>query len=317
MIASVWRLACVMYPDWSVRSMKKRLGLTLRALADADALRPCFEVEDNPALAAALERFPLIRGAIDWPYLHRDWSRERRWQAIDTHYRLLDGRAAILAQAPLGGVELASLGDELPGLRIVLDKTNWFAREGEAVLNLFLNDQRLFSTAFTLGVEDGERVLYVGAVQGANLDHALDVYRGVTRAAHGMRPRDLLLNALKMLCAEARVAEIWGISNACRQHRSRYYGDAHEDKIHVDYDEIWREHGGVAMDNGFCRVAAAVTRRPVDGIPSRKRAAYRRRYQMLDRIAGDIRFVCDRYAAVVPSEMQRVAAHEPCHARST
>ena len=143
---------------------------------------------------------------------------------------MLDGSAKILAHATFEEVELARLEEEYAGLRLVLDKAKWFLREGESVLNLFINDQRFYSIAFTLGVEKGLPVVFVGALQGSNSDMAPEVYREITHALHGMRPRDCLMVALKLLCGEFGIGRIWAISSDFRQHNSPYFGGVHKGK---------------------------------------------------------------------------------------
>jgi uncharacterized protein VirK/YbjX len=294
-VGHLFWLVRAMHPEWTLRGVKKRVSLFAQGLADHAEVERWLGRKGDPALAAALERFPLIHGAIFWPYINIGWSRTRRLEVIGHHYRLLAGRAGLLAHATHGEVELASLREEYEGLRLVIDKTVWFLREGEAVLNLFAGELRLYSLAFTLGTEHGVPVIYVGALQGSNLDQANDLYREVTRALHGLRPRDLLVTGSKMLARELSVEALWAVSNAARQHNSPYFGDSHKDKTLADYDLVWSEHGGVSGEDGFFRVPAVVHRRAAADIPSRKRAAYRRRYEMLDRIEFEIRAACDRY----------------------
>ena len=181
-------------------------------------------------------------------------------------------------------------------MRLVLDKAIWFLREGEIVLNLFINDQRFYSIAFTLGTDAGQPIILVGALQGSNSEVAQEVYRDITHALHGMRPRDLLMVALKLLCRELGIQRIWAVSSDNRQHNSPYFGDSHKDKVLVAYNEVWLEHGGIALDNGFFEIPAVVKYRDMSEIPSRKRATYRRRYEMLDKLELDIQSSCAQHA---------------------
>jgi uncharacterized protein VirK/YbjX len=210
---------------------------------------------------------------------------------------MLGGSAKIIAHATFGEVELARLEEEYTGLRLVLDKAEWFLREGEIVLNLFINDQRFYSIAFTLGVEDGRPVVFIGALQGSNADLATEVYREITHALYGLRPRDLIMVAFKLLCGELGVSRIWAVSSDHRQHNSPYFGGVHKRKVLVSYNEVWGEHGGVELGNGFFEIPAIVRRKEMSDIPTRKRASYKRRYEMLDKLALDIKSSCIQYAA--------------------
>lgn len=292
----VHRLGRAMHPHLTLNSIKHQIKLLGIALIHFDVIQKWYEISDNPQLAQALSRFPLISGAMYWPYINITWPMERCLATIDQHYRMLGGTARIIARATMEEVELARVEEEFPGLRLVLDKTEWFLREGEIVLNLFVNDQRFYSIAFTLGNESGQPVIFVGALQGSNAEIAQDVYKNITQSLHGMRPRDFLMLSLKLLCKEIGVNKIYAVSSDKRQHNSPYFGTSHKDKVLVAYDDVWLEHGGMALDNGFYEIPVVIRYKEMSEIPTRKRATYRRRYQMLDKLAENIQSQFAQYA---------------------
>jgi uncharacterized protein len=296
-LVRVYRLGRAMHPDLTLGSLKHQVILMGRALVSLPIIRSWYGISDNPLLIKALNRFPMMSGAIYWPYINHTWTIQQKLGAIDQHFRMLDGSAGIIAEATFVEVELAQLEEEYAGLRLVLDKAIWFLREGEIVLNLFVYDQRFYSIAFTLGMDDGQPLVLVGALQGSNSDIAQTVYRDITRALNGMRPRDFLMVALKMLCVELGIHRIWAVTSDMRQHNSPYFGNSHKEKVLVTYNEVWLEHGGTELGNGFFEIPAKVTYKEMSEIPTRKRAAYRRRYEMLDKLALDIRSCCAQYSA--------------------
>lgn len=290
----VYCLGKAMHPDLSLNHLKHQTILMIRALVFFSDIRKWYAISDNPLLTDALKRFPLISGAMYWPYINHSWQMKRKLATIDQHYRMLGGSAAIIAHSTFQEVELSRLDEEYSGLSVVLDKAPWFLREGEIVLNLFINNQRIYSIAFTLGVESGQPLIFVGALQGSNSETALDIYRKITHALHGMRPRDFLMVTLKLLCEEIGIKRIWAISSDCRQHVSPYFGNSHKEQ--VPYDEVWLEHGGTPLNNGFLKIQTTVLKKCMAKIPTRKRATYRRRYQMLDKLALDIKNSCASHA---------------------
>jgi uncharacterized protein VirK/YbjX len=302
-LSRVHRLGRAMHPTLSVNSLKHQVILLGRVLVFLPEIRKWYEIPDNPLLKLALKRFPLISGAMYWPYINHTWPMERRLAAIDQHFRMLGGPSAIIARATFEEVELARLEEEYAGLRLVLDKAAWFLREGEIVLNLFVHDQRFYSIAFTLGVDAGQPLVFVGALQGSNSEAAQGIYRDITHALHGMRPRDFLMVVLKLLCGELGIHRIWAVSSDNRQHNSPYFGDSHKEKVLVTYNEVWVEHGGIELDKGFFEIPALVRYKDMSEIPTRKRATYRRRYLMLDKLALDIKSSCARYANAQPAAM--------------
>jgi uncharacterized protein VirK/YbjX len=298
-IETLWRvhrLGRAMHPAVNKNSFKHQFFLMGRALVFLPDIMKWYEISDNPRLTLALNRFPLINGMIYWPYINYKWPMERRLSSIDQHYRMLSGPAAIIAHATLAEVELIRLEEEYTGLRLVLDKAVWFLREGEIVLNLFVNDQRFYSIAFTLGIDGGLPLVFVGALQGSNTEAARGTYRDITHALHGMRPRDFLMAALKLLCREFGINRIWAVSGDNRQHNSPYFGGGHKEKVLVSYNEVWIEHGGQALENGFFEIPVNIKYRDMSEIPTRKRATYRRRYQMLEKLALDIKTCCAQHA---------------------
>ncbi|MCR4303443.1 MAG: VirK/YbjX family protein [Gallionella sp.] len=288
-----------MHPTLTLNSIKHQIKLLCHALIFLPDIRKWFDISDNPLLAQALKRFLLISGAIYWPYINFTWTMKRRLATIDQHYRMLGGHEAIIAHATFEEVDLARL-DEYDGLRLVLDKTAWFLREGEIVLNLFVNEQRVYSIVFTLGLDGNQPVVFVGALQGSNFMSARGIYRDITHALHGMRPRDLLMTALKLLCGEFGIHKIWAISGDFRQHNSPYFGGGHKEKVMVSYNKVWVEHEGKALDNGFFEIPAIIRRKSMSNVPTRKRATYRRRYRMLDKLALDIKSSVAHHAAQQP-----------------
>lgn len=287
-LTRVYYVGRAMHPHINVGSIRHHLNLLWSAITHLPVLRRWYGTNDNPLRTAAVQRFPLIEGAIYWPYINHAWSMEKRLTVIDQHYRLLHGPAAIIAIATLADVDLAIPHVEYAGLKLILEKAPWFLREGEIVLSLFASNERVYSIAFTLGLEAGHTTAYIGALQGRNLPNAMDIYRDITHALHGMRPRDFMLTAFRLFCNSISVTKIWTISSDYRQHNGWYFASSHQDKVVADYDEVWIEQGGTRLENGFFELPIALRQKEISEIPSRKRATYRRRYAMLDQLAGDI-----------------------------
>jgi uncharacterized protein VirK/YbjX len=187
---------------------------------------------------------------------------------------------------------VSDLSDLLPGLRIILDRPEWFQREGELTLNLFVDDTRVYSLAFILGRESGKRIAYIGAMQGRNLDNIETIYRDITKKCHGARPRDLLATIFQMLAVAAGVQRILAVNEECRHHKHPYFGERAGSTQSASYDDIWTDRGGQSVAGGFFELPSAPTVRPDSDIPTHKRSMYRKRYALLDRIRAEIdRFV--------------------------
>ena len=67
--------------------------------------------------------------------------------------------------------------------------------------------------------------------------------------------------------------------------RHAYFGGG-GDANHADYDAVWVERGGRRVDASHFELPLAVSLRSLDEVPSKKRAQYRRRNEMLQELQG-------------------------------
>src|SRR5205085_10943663 len=143
---------------------------------------------------------------------------------------------------------LLDLSEIRPGFQVVLDQPRWFMREGQFAINLFLNETRLYSLVFSLFRDGDVLTAFIGAIQGRDIEGILEEYRDLTKAAHGMRPRDLLIEIFRFFGQAIGLTRILAVSDGSCQHRSNYYGGSASRKISTDYNEIWEDRGGTCID---------------------------------------------------------------------
>lgn len=249
----------------------------LRCTAHLGTFRNWFGNPHHAALQEALVRRPTLVNCVVHPYLNANWSASRKLEVIAGHYAMLDGRLGFLRFA---ASEVVELGCTDEGLHIRLDKPASYEHEGEVNISLFSGDSRLYSLVFTLSQQGKRRVAYVGALQGLHSEDALEIYRGLTHRMFGLRPRDLLLDAFRMLCVELGVTRILAISNAGRVSSNAYFSSSTQ--VYSSYDSAWLDAHAVAAEENFFELSPVRIDRTNDDIPTRKRAQYRRRYAMLD-----------------------------------
>ncbi len=233
-------------------------------------------------------------GVVQWPYISKTWSAVQRLQAVASHYEIVTAQCAPLLL--LGREEqrlLCDLSAYSGGCSLVLDRPIWFKREGELVINLFQGDLRVASLAFTLSREDTGVCLFIGAVQGIHKgidsDTSLNIYRELTKDFEGLRPRSLLIEAIKCVARCLGAVSIYAVGDAHRHHRHAYFGaDKHQD-LAANYDVIWQENGAVASQRAdFFSIPLAPAQRAAEQIAAKKRAMYRRRHALLDDVFDQI-----------------------------
>ena len=159
--------------------------------------------------------------------------------------------------------------------------------KGELVLNLFQGDLRVASIAFTLSCVDGELCIFIGAVQGIHKgiesDKSLAIYRDVTKDFEGLRPRSFLIEAIKYMAIHIGVRKIYAVGDGYRHHRHPYFGAEKAQELAADYDVIWMEHGATPSEReDFFEIPMTSSKKPLETIASKKRAMYRRRYELMD-----------------------------------
>lgn len=228
---------------------------------------------------------PESLGVLIWPYINSSWSVEKRVSTLLSHHQMVMRYPSLnigLDQA----VTILRLDHIFPKLSVVMDRPKWFMREGELSLNLFLEGERIYSIAFCLVNEQSHRVAYVGGIQGRNIPEIMNLYHEMTKAMHGCRPRDFLIHVLFDFCNNYSTDLICAISEAYRHHHHHYFGASHKSANSSNYDEIWTERGGVLGEDGFFEFSPSQkVRKNIAEVSVKKRAMYKRRYELLDEVS--------------------------------
>ena len=291
----LWKMSKLVYPKPSIQTLKNRLIFTVKASHVKNAIQPFLDAPSGSLINKLMIQRPETIGAVVWPYICHTWDTKNRLSRIEEHYRVVDSLSPKIDFPVDGALKLLDLGDVYQNLHIVLDQPIWFMREGQLVINLFLDNVRIFSLAFSLAHESGKMVAYVGAMQGRNIDGLLDIYRDITKVMHGMRPRDFLFELFRAFCRSVGVTKIFAVSDASRHHRSAYFGSkAKNGELTLNYDEIWLERGGVVENSDFYVFNITPHLKNLEEVPSKKRSMYRRRYEFLAETEARLQDVCTR-----------------------
>ncbi len=217
------------------------------------------------------------------PYIHNQWDVEQRLKVILQHYEIIKNMPSILNLVNAKPRIILDLSNYLAGMYITLDKAKWFVREGEIVVNLFKENERLMSLAFTFSKLNNELVIYIGALQGMHpSSESLEMLKQVTKSLEGIRPADILLEVLREIAFNVGVKQIFAISDESRHHRHKFFGKLQESLLKTNYNQKWLENQGVLLENGFYALPIKKHRKDIAEVASNKRALYRRRYVMLD-----------------------------------
>jgi len=260
-------------------------------------LRPMLEAPAGTVLHALVRDRPDVLGFFRAPYISAGWDAQRRVDAVRAHAAVLDTMPPLAFDLD-HGIELMDLPEIGPDWHVVIDKPWWFHREGLLVFNIFRANVRLFSLAFSLSRGDDGLEAVIGGIQGRNLPAVLDAYKVVTKTAHGYRIRDFIIDLFRLYASAIGVVRVRAVDDANRHHRSAYFGADTGRVLPMNYDEVWGDRGG-RREDGFFLLPQHSVRRTGAEIPARKRAMYRERYAMMDRMEERVKAAW-RSAQAVP-----------------
>ncbi len=273
-IKYLWRLALT----WNVR------GRLLREF-------------DGQAMATALFRaqprafYPVMNHLMD-----RRMSAQARLGTTLASLRVVSqsvGDDANVTSLLTQGLTLVELTDQT---RVVLSLNDVSFHEGLWQVGLLGADGvRLYSIGF--GFTD-EHTLLMGNVQGPSLkDEGLDRIRDVTHAAHGMRPAHLLVHTLRVLAAHWGATRLEGVDP---ENHVKGRWNLRDSRLRFDYRAFWQEHEAVRDASGNWSLPLDTALRPLEEVPTKRRAMYRRRYAMLEALQLAVSTLADARHAGQP-----------------
>ena len=176
-------------------------------------------------------------------------------------------------------------GPELDGkpMTLVLSYEPGQRKEGLLSVILRLANQSLYQIIFWLAPDpSGEPALWIGAMQGPNMDDAREIVKKATKLCHAYRTKNLILYAAQAVARAMGVSRIYAVTN------EGYYANNHvrmDKKLKTDFSEFWQEAGGrPTEDSRFDELPLVEPRKTMEEVPTRKRAVYRRRFAMLDEL---------------------------------
>ena len=180
-------------------------------------------------------------------------------------------------------------GGELDGSRLLgmLYFEAGQRKEGMMSVMLRLDKKPLYQMIFWIAPDKkGDMSMFVGAMQGPNMDNARDVVKKVTKYCHAYRTKNLILYLTQAVARSLGMKHIYAVTN------EGYYANNHvraDRKLKTDFSEFWTEAGGHPTDDTrFDELPLVEARKTMEEVPTRKRAVYRKRFAMLDALDAEV-----------------------------
>ncbi len=279
-------------PIWKKRDY--RLKFLLRSLLFWSATKRMLDtLSRRPDFARLLATQVTLPSKSHRQYLTRDLDAAQRADAIINHYAWLDGKvssslaAALSAASPTQVIDFTGKDDVQ--FKLYASNASKAEREGESTLWLCDGHNTvLASVTFSVINENGQHVLVIGGLQGPRKEVGHEVIKVATRACHGIFPKKMLLEVLSQLARLTGISAIYGVSDNGHVFRALRYRLSKGRHFHASYDEFWASIEGVKDNSWRWRLPTTFSRKPLESIASKKRAEYRRRFQLLDDVAEKI-----------------------------
>ena len=261
----------------------------------------------NPRRINRLEKFfeqseLLKKIAASYPFVYEQATRaffyyrstfEERIRLIEEHMEFLSARLNEDFMLRLYGDEKIELWrlplDETLGeMNLVICAEPGQRKEGLAAIMFNLPDETpVYQIIFWIARSpDGEWAMWIGAMQGANVDDARELIKKITKKCHAYRTKNLILYAAQAVARSLGVQKIFAVTN------EGYYANNHvrrDRKLKTSFSDFWQEAGGTPTDDKrFYELPLTEPRKTVEEIPSHKRAQYRRRFALLDELDAAI-----------------------------
>lgn len=277
------------YPLGSAQTQRqRRTRLYLRSLIHARSTACWLDfLWSAPALLEAARLNPDLAEKLHRPYMRKDLSAGERLALLLSHYRfgISQPHGGLLLSATLRDVPLAELhGKSGKGFQLMLGPAGSLQKEGELRLRLECGGLVLLSLAFTLSAQGKAPMLLVGCLQGSPGPAVRDAIRDATKELFGLRPRQLLLVALKAIARAYGLSGIVGISD--RLHVYRHWRKRRQ--IMQSYDEMWQDLGGTRRADGLFELPLMHQPRALTDYPSNKRSAMARRQALEQQLIDSI-----------------------------
>lgn len=227
-------------------------------------------------------------------YLMRGMNANDRAEAIVSHYECIDSlKDASLVKALTGPQEQSIVefhAKEGVSYNVNAMNASKAEREGECTLWLRDNENTLLaSLTFCVARENSQPVLVIGGLQGPRRSVSRDVIKQATRACHGLFPKRVLMEVLFQLATLSGINAIYAVSDEGHIFRALRYRLSKGRHFHASYDEFWESIDGKKLSTFRWQLPLQMERKSLEEIASKKRAEYRRRFELLDEIEASVK----------------------------
>ena len=261
---------------WHQRSFRRKF-LLRSALMPRLMHEWMTELAQWPDLDSVLARQPRLPVRLHRAYLAQNLDRKMKLDAVRFHYNAIRSSFSATeykAYLSADGLQLAQIeGKNSEIFSVILGSFISLDKEGESTI--LVRNSAGSSTRFIGGLQGGSRLLPHEEIQKA------------TKSCYGIFPKRIVMEAICCFAEQLNIKQILAVSNEQHIFRSPRYHDKNK-VILSDYNAFWESVGGECDGHGYYHIPRTMARKSEADIASKKRAEYRRRYQLLDSIHSQL-----------------------------
>jgi len=255
--------------------------------------------KQSELMTKVAEGYPFVYEQATRAFFYYRSTFEERARLIEENMQFLSARMNDDFMLKLYGdkkIELwrMPLDETLGDMNLVLCAESGQRKEGLAAVMFNLpGEVPVYQILFWIARHESDWAMWIGAMQGPNVDDAKDLVKRITKRCHAYRTKNLILYAAQSVARSLGVQKIFAVTN------EGYYANNHvrrDRKLKTSFSDFWQEAGGVPTDDPrFYELPLTETRKTVEEIPSHKRAQYRRRFALLDELDAAINETLRRF----------------------
>ncbi|MFP1918418.1 VirK/YbjX family protein [Lonsdalea quercina] len=238
-----------------------------------------------PCMQRLIKTHPCLPTKIHRPYLHVGLNAAERAKAICHHYTFVESLSsprlhdAFLSETPFRLAEFYGKGGE----KFTIVSSVWrYDKEGETTLQIVMDETPLISLSFSIINVSGQPAIVIGGLQGQGKKTTRDLIKQATKACYGLFPKRMLIESLLTLAELAGIRSVLAVGDGSHVYQSRRYHRSKRSVMFCSYDEFWTSLDATQTHDNLYQLPLHIARKPLEEIPSNKRAQYKRRYQLFD-----------------------------------
>lgn len=272
------------------REVRRMAVFVARAILHTSKLNQLIDFfHQDAVLTAFIEDTPFPIEQATRSFFYKGSTFDERWQLIHTHFGFLHEMVKdeffmqiCCYQPPERYFLWKTMLDDQP-LTAELSICAGQRKEGCLSVLMRYAGHDLYQIMFWLNYDKNhEMCLWIGAMQGPNMEGAKDVVKKVTKFCHGYRTKNLIFYIVQAVARTMGVKAIYAVTN------EGYYANNHvrvDRKLKTSFSDFWQEVGGESTnDSRFDKLPLIEQRKTMEEVPTRKRAVYRKRFILLDEI---------------------------------